>query len=408
MASKAEKIKSYTFTWEGQNKRGDTSKGEIVATSIAMAKAELRRRGFRPLRLKRKTEPFFKPRKQPIKAIDIATFTRQLATMVKSGVPLVQSLNIIATGHEKPAVQEMTLAIKNEVEAGTSLAQALKLYPKQFDTLYRSLVDAGEQSGSPEAMLDRIATYKEKLESIKAQIKKALTYPAITLIVAAGVTSLLLLFVVPQFEDMFSSFGAELPAFTRLVLDMWDVLRAYGLYLLVALVASGLGIKKLYQQNPKVTLVIDQILLKLPVFGQLLGKAAIARFCRTLSTTFAAGVPIVEALDTVSRATGNSVYNKAVANIQREVATGQPLQSSMRTSKVFPNMAIQMIAIGEESGSLEEMLSKVADIYEEDVDNTVANLSSLIEPIIMVVLGVLIGGLVTAMYLPIFAIGGAF
>jgi type IV pilus assembly protein PilC len=325
--------------------------------------------------------------------------------MLTAGIPLVQAFEIVGAGHENPAVRKLVLAIKQDVESGTSLANALGKHPLYFDDLYVNLVSAGEQAGALETLLDKIATYKEKTEAIKKKIKKALTYPAAVVVVAVVVTIILLVFVIPQFESLFKGFGADLPAFTRMVVEMSKFIRDQGWLLAVGLGAFVYGFIWLKKRSAAMRRLIDRLALKLPIIGPILNKAAIARFARTLATTFAAGVPLVEALESVSGATGNIVFQEAVLRIRDEVATGQRLQRAMENTDMFPNMVIQMIAVGEESGSLDEMSGKVADFYEEDVDNAVDNLSSLLEPMIMAILGVLVGGLVIAMYLPIFKMG---
>jgi type IV pilus assembly protein PilC len=330
---------------------------------------------------------------------------RQLATMLAAGIPLVQAFEIIGTGHENPAMQELLLAIKQDVEGGTALAEAFSKHPLYFDDLVVNLVTAGEQSGALETLLDKIATYKEKTEAIKKKIKKALTYPAAVLVVAVVVTTILLIFVIPQFEDLFEGFGADLPTFTRMVVDLSEFVRDQGWLLLIIIFAAGYSYLWTKKRSRRLREIEDKIFLKLPIVGSILEKSAIARYARTLSTMFSAGVPLVEALESVSGATGNVVYEKAVLKMRDEVATGQRLQRAMINTELFPNMVVQMIAVGEESGSLDEMSSKVADFYEEDVDNAVDNMSSLLEPLIMAILGVLVGGLVVAMYLPIFKMG---
>ncbi|MFU8878420.1 MAG: type II secretion system F family protein, partial [Wenzhouxiangellaceae bacterium] len=336
---------------------------------------------------------------------DIAVFSRQLATMLQAGIPLVQAFDIVATGHENPGMQKLLSAIKVDLESGTTLAEALAKHPLYFDKLFINLVHSGEQSGALETLLDKIATYKEKTEAIKKKIKKALTYPAAILVVAVIVTAVLLVFVIPQFEDLFRGFGADLPAFTQVVVDLSRFVRSNGVFIILALVAAAMTFGYFKKRSRKFNEFLDRALLKTPVIGGIIRKAAIARFTRTLSTMFAAGVPLVEALESVAGATGNIVYEKATLEIRTEVATGQRLQRAMEATELFPNMVIQMIAVGEESGSLDEMCAKVADFYESDVDDAVDNLSALLEPMIMAILGVLVGGLVIAMYLPIFKLG---
>jgi type IV pilus assembly protein PilC len=340
-----------------------------------------------------------------VTAADIAIFSRQLATMMTAGIPLVQSFDIVGAGHENPAMQKLILAIKSDVEGGTTLADALGKHPLHFDDLFVSLVAAGEQAGALETLLDKIATYKEKTEAIKKKIKKALFYPAAVVVVAIVVTAILMIYVIPEFESLFQGFGADLPAFTRFVIDISKFVQTKGWIMLAALVGGVWGFIYAKKRNRGVQHFVDRAMLKLPIIGSILHKSAIARYARTLSTTFAAGVPLVEALDSVAGACGNIVYEGAVLRMRDEVATGQRLQRAMENTDLFPNMVNQMIAVGEESGSLDAMSSKVADFYEEEVDNAVDSMSSLLEPLIMAILGVLVGGLVIAMYLPIFKMG---
>ena len=336
---------------------------------------------------------------------DIAVFTRQLATMMSAGVPLVQSFEIIGRGHENPSMQELILAIKAEVESGSSLASSLAKHPLYFDELVCNLVNAGEQAGILETLLDKIATYKEKTEALKSKIKKALFYPTAVIVVAFIVTAILLIFVVPQFQDLFESFGADLPAFTQMVVNLSEWMQSNWWMLLLGIGGAGYGFMEAKKRSPKFAHALDHVVLKIPIIGEILTKAIIARYARTLSTMFAAGVPLVEAMESVAGAAGNLIYAEAILQMRDSVATGQQLQLAMTQSGLFPNMVIQMVAIGEESGSLDAMLSKVADFYEQEVDDAVDGLSSLIEPLIMAVLGVLVGGLVVAMYLPIFKMG---
>jgi type IV pilus assembly protein PilC len=391
------------FTWEGTDSRGKRVKGKTMAGSEAAVRAELRRQGVVPMRVRKKTVLFQK--KGKVTPADIAIFSRQLATMLSAGIPLVQAFEIVGAGHDNPAMRKLILAIKGDVEGGTALAEALAKHPLYFDDLFVNLVEAGEQAGALETLLDKIATYKEKTEAIKKKIKKALTYPAAVLVVALVVTTILLIFVIPEFESLFQGFGADLPAFTRMVIDVSEFMREQGWLVLIIIVSTISGYLYMHKRSRKLRETQDRIMLKAPVVGPILVKAAIARFARTLSTMFSAGVPLVEALQSVSGATGNIVYENAVLAIRDEVSTGQRLQRAMENTDLFPNMVIQMIAVGEESGSLDAMSSKVADFYEEDVDNAVDNMSSLLEPIIMAILGVLVGGLVIAMYLPIFKMG---
>ena len=344
---------------------------------------------------------------KPIKGQDIAVFSRQLATMMSAGVPLVQSLEIVGRGHANPSMGEMVLGIKSNIEGGATLAESLAKYPRQFDDLFVNLVDAGERSGALEALLDKIATYKEKTESLKKKVKKALTYPAAVIVVAFIVTGILLYFVVPQFASLFQGFGADLPAFTKMVVALSDFIQEDWWMILLGGLGSFFGLREAHVRSPKVRRFTDRLMLRLPVVGDILYKSAVARFARTLSTMFAAGVPLVEAMESVAKAAGNIVFTEAILQMRDQVSTGQQLQLTMQQSGLFPPMAQQMVAIGEESGSLDHMCAKLADFYEEEVDSLVDNLTALLEPMIMVVLGVLVGGLVVAMYLPIFKIGQA-
>jgi type IV pilus assembly protein PilC len=396
--------KAQVFAWEGVDRRGARVKGETRAANLTVVRAELRRQGVNPTKVRKKAEPLFAA-KRKIKSADIAIFSRQLATMVGAGVPLVQAFDIVGRGHDNPALQDLVLAIKADIESGTAMAEALSKHPLYFDDLFCSLVAAGEQAGVLDILLDKIAIYKEKTESIKGKVKKAMFYPASIIVVAIVVTIVIMLFVIPQFKALFASFGADLPAFTLLVIAISDFIREYWWALALALIGLALLLKNLFQRSAAFRRTLDRASLKIPVIGNILKKAALARFARTLSTMFAAGVPLVEALESVGGATGNIVYAEAVARMREQVATGQALQLTMRQQHLFPHMVTQMTAIGEESGALDEMLSKVADFYEEEVDNAVDSLSSLLEPLIMVVIGGLVGGLVVAMYLPIFKLG---
>lgn len=393
--------KSFVFAWEGMNRKGARIKGEARASSVEMVRADLRRQGVSPLKVRKKMQPLTMGKK-PIKTADIAVFSRQLATMMSAGVPLVQAFEIVGRGHENPSMQEMILSIKADVESGTALTDALRKHPLQFDDLFCNLVATGEQAGILEILLDKIATYKEKTESIKGKVRSALFYPISVIIVAIVVTVVILLFVIPQFKAMFTSFGADLPAFTLFVVGLSDFVTEWWWIILAALVGFYVTFVAVYKRSRALREALDRLTLMLPIIGPILHKAAVARFARTLSTTFAAGVPLVEALESVAGATGSVVYSQAVMQMREEVATGQSLQLSMRQAGLFPHMVVQMTAIGEESGSLDTMLSKVADFYEEEVDNAVDALSSLLEPLIMVVIGGLVGSLVIAMYLPIF------
>ncbi|MCB1857064.1 MAG: type II secretion system F family protein [Gammaproteobacteria bacterium] len=398
--------KADVFAWEGADRKGKRLKGESRAASIALVRADLRRQGINPLKVKKKSTLFAKKGKK-IRAGDIAVFSRQLATMMASGVPLVQAFDIVGRGHDNPNMQNLILSVKADVEGGTALAEALKKHPLYFDDLFCNLVHAGEQAGVLEELLHKIATYKEKTESLKGKIKKAMFYPAAVIIVAFLVTAIIMIFVIPQFQELFSSFGSDLPAFTKLVVTISEWMQSYWWALVVGLIGSVYAFSYVWKRSRKFRHTVDKLLLKVPVIGVIVNKAAIARFARTLSTMFAAGVPLVEALESVAGATGNVVYGEAVLHMREDVATGQSLQLAMKQQNLFPHMVIQMVAIGEEAGSIDSMLAKVADFYEEEVDNAVDAMSSLLEPLIMVILGTLIGGLVIAMYLPIFQMGSA-
>jgi type IV pilus assembly protein PilC len=392
------------FVWEGTDRKGQKVKGKAMAASEAAVRADLRRQGVVPTRIKKQSNGLFGGG-GTIAPADIAIFMRQLATMLAAGIPLVQSFEIVGNGHENAAMQKLILAVKSDVEGGTALAEALAKHPLYFDDLVINLVEAGEQAGALETLLDKIATYKEKTEALKKKIKKALTYPAAVLVVALVVTTILLIFVIPAFEDLFKGFGADLPTFTRMVIDLSVFVRAQG-WIIAMMIGAAIATFMYFKKRSRpMRHFLDRLALKTPIIGPILQKASIARYARTLSTMFSAGVPLVEALQSVAGATGNIVYEVGVLQMRDEVSTGQRLQQAMENTDLFPNMVIQMIAVGEESGSLDEMSSKVADFYEEDVDNAVDNLSSLLEPMIMSILGVLVGGLVVAMYLPIFKMG---
>ena len=396
-------INQVGFSWEGTDNRGNKVRGKTMASSEAAVRAVLRKQGVVPVRI-RKESTLFKGGGK-VTPGDIAIFSRQIATMLAAGIPLVQAFDIVGAGHDNPAMQKLILSIRADLESGTALAEALGRHPLYFDDLFVNLVTAGEQAGALDTLLDKIATYKEKTEAIKKKIKKALFYPAAVLVVAFIVTLILLIFVIPQFESLFKGFGADLPAFTRMVIDLSMFVQTKGWA--VGMVVGGGIAFYIYtkKRSKKLREFEDRLFLKLPIVGSILVKASIARFARTLSTMFSAGVPLVEALQSVAGATGNIVYEKAVLAMRDEVSTGQRLQRAMENTGLFPNMVIQMIAVGEESGSLDEMSSKVADFYEADVDNAVDSMSSLLEPMIMAILGVLVGGLVIAMYLPIFKMG---
>jgi type IV pilus assembly protein PilC len=391
------------FRWEGRDKKGKRLKGRSLAPDEAALRADLRRQGIAPSRIRKQSTMMQKGGK--VKAMDIAVFSRQLATMLAAGIPLVQGFEIIGAGHEKPSMQRLILDIKQDVEGGTSLHESLAKHPLYFDDLYINLVEAGEQAGALEGLLDKIASYKEKTEALKKKVTKALFYPAAVLVVAVVVTVILLIFVIPQFESLFKGFGADLPAFTQMVINLSRFVQDKGIYILAVVIAMFWTFFYFKKRSRKMREFLDRLALKMPIIGPILNKAAIARFARTLSTMFAAGVPLVEALESVAGATGNIVYENAVMRMRDEVATGQRLQRAMETTGLFPNMVVQMIAVGEESGSLDTMSGKVATFYEAEVDNAVDAMSSLLEPLIMVILGVLVGGLVIAMYLPIFKLG---
>jgi type IV pilus assembly protein PilC len=406
MAEKALK-QPEIFIWTGKDKRGVRVKGQTRGSSPTVIKADLRKQGITPLKIKKQNSLFSQQKKKKITAKDIAVFFRQLATMMSAGVPLVQAFDIIGRGHDNVSMRNLILRIKGEVESGTSLSETLAKHPIYFDELVVNLVNAGEQAGVLEALLDKIAIYKEKTEYLKSKIKKAMFYPAAVIVVAIIVTAILLIFVVPQFEQLFTSFGADLPAFTRLVVNLSEFMQDWWWLVFGSAIGAVIGILQAKKRSRKFSRTFDRIVLKLPIVGTIMHKASIARYARTLSTMFAAGVPLVEALESVAGATGNVVYSDAVLMIRDSVATGQQLQFAMSQTGLFPNMVEQMVAIGEESGALDTMLSKVADFYEQEVDDAVDALSSLLEPLIMSILGILIGGLVVAMYLPIFKLGAA-
>lgn len=398
---KAAAIKESTFLWEGKNKDGKTVRGELQAASLSVVQARLRRQGIANAKIKKVR---FKSGGS-ITEKDIALFTRQLATMMRSGVPLLQSFDIVGRGHSNPKVGKLLLDIKSDVETGSSLSQAFRKFPLQFDLLYCNLVAAGEQAGILDTLLDRLASYKEKMLAIKSKIKSALFYPVAVLVVAFIITTVIMLFVIPAFKDVFKSFGADLPAPTQIVIAISDFFVAYWLVIFGVLGGGLYAFFAAWKRSEKIQFVMDRLLLKVPVFGDIIRKSVIARWTRTLATMFAAGVPLVESLESVGGAAGNNVYKIATRQIQGDVATGTSLTTAMQSVNLFPNMVTQMVSIGEESGALDSMLSKVADFFEQEVDDSVEALSSLMEPIIMVVLGVLIGGMVIAMYLPIFKIG---
>lgn len=402
MAEKAEKLA--TFLWEGKDRKGNKTKGEIAGSNLALVKAQLRKQGINPDKVRKKPKPLFGGSKK-ISPFDVAVFTRQLATMMRAGVPLVQAFDIVLDGLEHAGLRDLVTSIRNDVSSGNSFAASLRKHPRQFDDLYCNLVDSGERAGALEHMLDRIATYLEKTETLKRKVKKAMTYPAAVVIVAIIVSSILLIKVVPQFQSLFNGFGADLPAFTQMVVNLSHWMQSYWYMALFGAIGAGLLFREALRRSPKLSDAVDRYLLKVPIAGQILDKSAVAKFARVLSTTFAAGVPLVDALDSVAGATGNAVYRDAVRKIREDVSSGTQLQVSMRQAAVFPAMAVQLTAIGEESGNLDEMLGKVAEHFEADVDDMVDNLTALMEPMIMAVLGVLVGGLIIAMYLPIFEMG---
>lgn len=393
------------FEYQGKDRQGSHRKGEISAHSLNEARNLLRRQGISAQRVKKQPKSLFGGNGKKIDAADISVVSRQIATMLGAGVTLLQSLEMIGKGHSKPAMRKLLSAVADDVRAGTPLSISLRKHPLHFDDLYCDLVEVGEQSGSLETIYDRIATYKEKAEALKSKVKKAMFYPIAVLVVAFIVTTVLLIFVVPQFEEIFSSFGAELPAFTQLVLGISRFVQDYGIFIALGIAGGMFAFARAHRNSKKLRDNVDKYTLKIPAVGEILQKAAVARFTRTLSTTFSAGVPLIGALDSSAGASGNAVYRDAILFMKKEVAGGQQMNTAMRATNVFPDMVTQMVAIGEESGAVDDMLSKVASIYEAEVDDMVDGLTSLIEPMIMAVLGVVIGGLIVAMYLPIFQMG---
>jgi len=393
------------YIWQGTDKGGNKTKGEIQSASQALAKAQLRKQGINPSKVKRKPKDLFGPKKQKIKPSDIAVFTRQLATMMKSGIPLVQSFEIVGESLENPSMRDLVASIRDDIAAGNNFADCIRKHPRYFDDLFCNLVEAGEQSGALETMLDRLATYKEKSEALKAKIKKAMNYPIAVVAVALVVTGILLIKVVPQFAETFSSFGADLPAFTLFVLNLSDLAIAHWWKVIIVGVIGAFVFKEAKLRSQAVRDAIDRLALKMPVVGPILNSSCYARFTRTLATTFSAGVPLVDALDSVAGASGNVVYSSATRKIKDDVTTGQQLAFSIKNTTLFPVMIVQMVGIGEESGALDSMLDKCALYYEAEVDNAVDGLTALMEPMIMAVLGILVGGLMIAMYLPIFQLG---
>jgi len=405
--AKKKQQKVLEFQWEGMNQKRVSSSGEIEAPTLSQARALLRQRGVRVTKIKRKAKPLFSSNK-PVKAADISFASRQMATMIGAGIPIAQTLRAIGKGHENGSVEKLMLDLSREVESGSALSVALAKHPVHFNRLFTSLTEAGEESGKLDTMLDRVATYNEKLEAIKSKVKSAMMYPLIVLFISALVTVLLLLFVIPQFEVLFENFGADLPTLTRTIVDMsrWMQDKWYiGLGFVIAAVA---GFMFAYKRSPKMQFTMDKLLVRAPVIGTILKKSALARFSRTLSIIFGAGVPLVDGMNTVGAATGNRVYQQAVSEVKNDISTGQTLESSMAKTKVFPNMMLQMVSSGEESGDLETMLDKVADFYEREVDDAVDALASIIEPVMIVFLGGIIGTMVLAMYMPIFKMAAVF
>ncbi|MDY0954665.1 type II secretion system F family protein [Stenotrophomonas rhizophila] len=393
------------FVWEGTDKRGVKMKGEQPAKNANLLRAELRRQGIMPNVVKLKPKPLFGAAGSAVGAKDISFFSRQMATMMKSGVPIVSSLEIIGSGHKNPRMKKLVGTIRTDIEGGSSLYEAISRHPVQFDELYRNLVRAGEGAGVLETVLDTVATYKENIEALKGKIKKALFYPAMVVLVAIIVSAILLLFVVPQFEEVFKGFGAELPAFTQMIVGMSRFMLAYWWLMLIISVGSAVGLIFAYKRSPSMQHTMDRLILKVPVIGQIMNNSSIARFARTTAVTFKAGVPLVEALGIVAGATGNKVYEEAVLRMRDDVSVGYPVNMAMKQVNLFPHMVVQMTAIGEEAGALDAMLFKVAEYYEQEVNNAVDALSSLLEPMIMVFIGTIVGGMVIGMYLPIFKLG---
>jgi len=401
----ATEISRSVYVWQGFDKNGNKSRGEIPGNSQALVKAQLRKQGVNPTKVKKKSKDLFGPRKQAIKPGDIGVFTRQLATMMKAGIPLVQSFEIVGESLENPSMKDLVMQIRDDVSAGNNFADCIRKHPRYFDDLFCNLVESGEASGALETMLERLATYKEKSEALKAKIKKAMNYPLAVVAVALVVTAILLIKVVPQFAETFGSFGAELPAFTQFVMKLSDIAIAHWWKVVIAIVAGSFAFKEARIRSKAFAQIIDRVTLKLPIVGPIVRASCFARFTRTLSTTFSAGVPLVDALDSVAGATGNIVFYTATKKIKEGVTTGLQLNFAIKSTTLFPTMITQMVGIGEESGALDGMLDKCATFYEAEVDNAVDGLTALLEPLIMSVLGVLIGGLMIAMYMPIFQLG---
>lgn len=403
---KAPKIKPLdVFSWSGVNRKGKKINGELSAENVLSVKSQLRKQGITPGRIRKKAKPLFGSKDKKITPADICVITRQIATMLGAGVPLVQTVEMIAKGNSNGNIQRLLGEVGTKLSSGIPLSDCLREHPLHFDDLYCDLVSSGEQSGALETIYDRIATYKEKAESLKAKIKKAMTYPIAVIVISAIVTSILLIFVVPTFQEIFDSFDAQLPAFTLLIITISELMQSYWYLVLAGLLAFNYAFRQVHRNSQKFRDDVDKRILRLPVIGDILEKAAVARFARTLSTTFAAGVPLIDALESAAGASGNAVFRYAILDIRAEVSSGMQMNLAMRNSNIFPDMVIQMVAIGEESGAVDDMLAKVATVYEEEVDNAVDNLTALLEPLIMAVLGVVIGGLIIAMYLPIFEIG---
>lgn len=407
MAKRAKTRKLQQYVWEGTDGRGRKLKGDNEAPSAAYVKATLRRQGIKPTKVKKKGSSLFSFKRR-ITPRDITFATRQMSTMIGAGIPVAQCIEALARGHDNPSVQELLTSVRQEVESGTSLSDSLSRYPTHFDRLYTSLVAAGEQSGTLDILLDKVATYKEKTEALKSKIRAAMLYPAAVVVVAIVVISILLIFVIPQFENLFQNFGGDLPTLTRMVVDASRWFQQYWYIFFGLLIGTIATLIFLYKRSPKMQFTLDRVLLHLPIFGIVIRKGIIARYARTLSTMFGAGVPLIDALETVALATGNRVYHNGVLQIRNEVSTGRSLEVSMGETKLFPSMVLQMVSSGEESGELELMLMKVAEFYEREVDDAVAALSSLIEPIMIVFLGVIVGTVVIAMYLPIFKMAAVF
>ncbi len=405
--AKTKKTKTTEFAWTGVNQKRQEISGDLEAPSLAQAKTVLRQRGVRVTKIKRKPKSLLSNTK-PIKTVDISFAARQMATMIGAGIPVAQTLRAVGKGHESASMEKLMLDLAKEVESGSALSTALKTYPVYFNRLFTSLTEAGEESGKLDTMLDRVATYTEKLEAIKSKVKSAMMYPIIVLVIASLVTVLLLLFVIPQFESLFTGFGADLPTLTRVIVDMSEAMQEHWWKYFLGVGIAIFAFVTTYKRSKKMQFGMDRLLIKMPLFGVILRKSALARFSRTLSITFGAGVPLVDGMDTVGAATGNRVYQKAVQDVKNDVSTGRGLEASMNATKMFPNMMLQMVASGEESGELEIMLDKVADFYEREVDDAVDSLSSIIEPLMIVLLGGIIGTMVVAMYLPIFKLASVF